>query len=95
MNEPRQRTVHISSTGRMNLPADMRRALGLSGPGCVILVMDDNGIRITTSVQALNRIKALAAPYRPTKGLASEQLIEDRRREAQHEDNEAENREND
>jgi hypothetical protein len=73
----------------MNLPADMLRALGLSGPGRVILIQDEEGVRITTASQALKRIRELALPYKPTDRLASEQLIEERRREAARERAEA------
>ena len=72
----------------MNLPADMRRALGLSGAGHLVLSLDENEIRITTQQQALKRVRELASAYKPEQGLASEQLIDERRQDAAREDNE-------
>lgn len=67
----------------------MRRALGLSGAGHLIVTLADDEIRITTAAHSLNRIRELAAPYKPRKGLASEQLIAERREAAAREDTDA------
>jgi hypothetical protein len=64
----------------------MRRALGLSGAGRLIVTLAGDEIRITTARQALKQVRELASPYRPAEGLASEQLIEERRDEAARED---------
>lgn len=88
MPTSKQRTIPISENGRMNLPADMRRALGLSGSGHLLVSLVADEIRITTSSQALKRVRELASPYKPKRGLASDQLIEDRREEAAREDDE-------
>lgn len=88
MNKPRQRTIPVSENGRMNLPADMRRALGLSGAGHLIATLDDDEIRITTASQALKRVRDLVAPYKPAGELASDGLLAERRAEAQREDDE-------
>lgn len=81
----KSRTVSVSQTGRMNLPADMRRALGLTGPGRVIVTQEEGGLRITTMQQSLKHIRDLARPYRP-KRFASDELISDRRMEAARQD---------
>lgn len=88
MDRSKQRTIPVSENGRMNLPADMRRALGLSGAGHLIITLDDDAIRITTASQALKHVRDLAAPYKPTGELASDGLIAERRAEAQSETNE-------
>lgn len=67
----------------MNLPAEMRRALGLSGSGRVILTQEDDSVRITTMEQSLKQIRDIAKAYRPSKGLASDSLIADRRKDEQ------------
>ena len=85
----KQRTVQVSENGRMNLPAEMRRALGLRGAGRVILTQEENGVRITTMEQALKRVRDLAQPFRPESRLASDELIADRRAEAAREAGEA------
>lgn len=88
MSTTKKRTIPISESGRMNLPADMRRALGLSGPGYLVVTLVDDEIRITTTQHALKRVRELASPYKPSSGLASDQLIAERRSEAAHEDDE-------
>ena len=55
MPKPQQRLVQVAGNGRMNLPADIRRALGLDGAGRVILTQDENGVLLTTANQALKR----------------------------------------
>lgn len=88
MQTTKNRTVPIADNGRMNLPSDMRRALGLSGAGHLILTLDGDAIRITTAKQAVRRVHALAAPYRPSGERASDALIAERREEARREDDE-------
>jgi len=94
-NAQKSRTVPISQAGRINLPADMRRALGLAGAGKVIVTEEENGLRITTMEQSLKHVRELARPYRPREGYASDDLIADRRAEAQKESEAAQDRAND
>jgi AbrB family looped-hinge helix DNA binding protein len=79
-------TVKVSPTGRMHLPAEVRRALGIKGPGQVVLTLEDGAVRLRTMAQTLERIRSLARPYRPKGRLASEQLIMERRAEAEREE---------
>ncbi len=88
MPDTKQRTIPISASGRMNLPADMRRALGLTGSGHLVVSLDEDEIRITTAKHALKRVRDLASPYKPSNGFASDQLIEERRSEAARESDE-------
>ena len=74
--------VKVSASGRMNLPSEVRRALGLKGPGHVILTMDDGTLTVRTMAQALEQVRALARPYAPKDRLASEDLIAERRQES-------------
>jgi bifunctional DNA-binding transcriptional regulator/antitoxin component of YhaV-PrlF toxin-antitoxin module len=70
----------------MNLPSEVRKALGLKGPGHVVITMDDGTLTMRTMAQALEQIRALARPYTPKDRLASEELIAERRKEAKRED---------
>jgi AbrB family looped-hinge helix DNA binding protein len=88
MSEPIRRTVQVAENGRMNLPADMRRGLGLNGPGRVILTQDEDGIRISTVDQALKRIRALAAPFAQGRASVVDEFLAERRAEAAREDGE-------
>lgn len=93
MGAIKQRTVPVSANGRMNLPADMRRALGLSGAGHLLLTLEGDEVIITTTRQAIQRVRELAAPYKADKAgsdLESEQLIRQRREEAARENDEEE-----
>lgn len=85
MAKPQQHLVQVAENGRMNLPADVRRALGLNGPGRVILTQDENGVMLTTADHALRRIRALAAPFKPKGRSMVDELLSDRREEVAHE----------
>jgi AbrB family looped-hinge helix DNA binding protein len=78
--------VKVSASGRMNLPSEVRKALGLKGPGHVIIGMDDGGLTLKTMAQALEQVRALVRPYAPKDRLASEELMAERRAEARRED---------
>lgn len=88
MSAPLQKTIPVAKNGRMNLPADMRRAMGLSDDGYLVLTVDGDEIRMTTQAQMLKHVRDLLAPYKPEGDLASEQLIRERRNEAERESNE-------
>jgi AbrB family looped-hinge helix DNA binding protein len=79
-------TVKVSETGRLNLPAEIRRELGLKGPAHVVLTIDDREVWMRTMAQTLQRVRDLARPFAPKRGLASEQLIRERRDGAHRED---------
>lgn len=79
-------TVKISKNGRMHLPAEVRRSLGLKGEDHVVLTVEDGEVRMRTMAETLKRIRALARPYAPKGRLASEELIAERREEARREE---------
>ncbi len=80
--------VKVSASGRLNLPAEVRRNLGLKGPGHVIITLEHDGVRLNTMKQALERVRDLARPFAPKGRLASEELIAERRAEARREEDE-------
>ena len=55
--------VNITPTGRMSLPADMRKRLGLADGGAVYLVETEDGIVLRTAAQAVARAQALAKRF--------------------------------
>lgn len=77
--------VKVSPSGRMHLPSEVRRALGLKGAGHVVITVTDGQATLTTMAANLARIRALARPYAPKDRLASEELIAERREEAKRE----------
>jgi bifunctional DNA-binding transcriptional regulator/antitoxin component of YhaV-PrlF toxin-antitoxin module len=78
--------VKVSASGRLHLPSTIRKALGLKGPGHVIITLEDGQARLTTMAENLARVRALARPYAPKDRLASEELIAERREEARREE---------
>jgi bifunctional DNA-binding transcriptional regulator/antitoxin component of YhaV-PrlF toxin-antitoxin module len=40
--------INVSPTGRLSLPVDMRRAIGLEKGGTVVVDVDDGAIRLRT-----------------------------------------------
>jgi AbrB family looped-hinge helix DNA binding protein len=78
--------VRVSKTGRLHLPAEVRRALDMKGATEVIVTIEDDSVRLRTPAQTLEHIRRLARPYKPQGRLASEELILERRAEARREE---------
>lgn len=51
---------HVSESGRLSLPAELRRAVGLERGGPVRIELVDGVIRIRTMKEVKDRIRALA-----------------------------------
>jgi antitoxin PrlF len=77
----------IVSGGRLQLPADVRRDLGFEEGESVLLEIVDNELRVRSQRESIRRIQEWLRPYRPKEGepLLSDELIADRRREAENE----------
>ena len=54
------RRGHVSETGRLSLPAELRRAVGLDRGGPVRIEVVDGAIRIRTIKEVRDRIRTLA-----------------------------------
>lgn len=55
--------INITPNGRMSLPADIRKRLGLNGGGAIYLDETDDGVVLRTAAQAVARAQALAKRY--------------------------------
>lgn len=55
--------VNITATGRMNLPAAIRKRLGLEGGGAVLVEETADGVVLRTVGQAVARAQAIAKRY--------------------------------
>ena len=55
--------VAVTATGRMSLPADIRKRLGLVGGGLVIVEETPNGVMLRTVSQAVAYAQALSKRY--------------------------------
>ncbi|HEY1801392.1 MAG TPA: AbrB/MazE/SpoVT family DNA-binding domain-containing protein [Terriglobales bacterium] len=73
--------ARINGNGRVVIPADFRRALGINAGDEVVLRIEDDELRITTLKQRLERARRRVRKYvKPGRSLADELLAE--RREA-------------
>ena len=76
-------TTTLDEEGRLVLPTEVRRSLGLEAGDQVVFVLDERGVRLLPSrAEALKRAQALVRKYVPEGRSLSEELLEDRRREA-------------
>lgn len=55
--------ISITPNGRMSLPADLRKRLGLSEGGMVYIDETDDGIILRTAAQAVARAQTMARRY--------------------------------
>ena len=60
MNGTRSVWVNVSASGRISLPAEMRKAMGLRAGGKVLVELDGKDIRIRTLHEAVARAQALS-----------------------------------
>ena len=72
----------VDSNGRVALPAEYRRQLGLEAGDRVVVELDDCELRIVSQREAIRRVQELVAQYvSPDRSLVDE-LIAERRAEA-------------
>lgn len=55
--------INITPNGRMSLPADIRKRMGLTGSTTIYLEETDDGVILRTAAQAVARAQALAKRY--------------------------------
>ena len=81
-----QFAVKLDGSGRILLPAKVRKQLKLEKGAVVIGRLDKEQLILWTRAQALRKAQAYFSQYRPKGGkLLSDELIEDRRKEARRE----------
>jgi AbrB family looped-hinge helix DNA binding protein len=78
----------VSESGRLSLPAEFRKALGLERGGAVVIELEGNEIRIHTPAEGLRRAQKIARQLLPkgTRGSTVDEFLAERRREAKRED---------
>lgn len=75
--------VNITANGRMSLPADIRKRLGLTGGGAVLLEETDDGVVLRTVAQVVARAQALTRELTAGKGDTSvDAFLRDRRQDS-------------
>lgn len=79
-------TVSVDSSGRILLPAKVRKQLKLGQGSKLIAEVRKEKLVLESQSQAIRRVQAYFSQFRPKNGkLMSEELIEERRREARRE----------
>ena len=63
--------VNITASGRMSLPADIRKRLGLSAGGSLLVEETPEGLILRTLAQSIAHAQALARKYTADKPEAS------------------------
>lgn len=75
----------IVSGGRLQLPADMRKQLGFEEGESVIMEIKDNELRVRSQRESIRRIQEKMRKFIPEGVSLADELIADRRREAENE----------
>jgi len=73
--------VSIAKNGRMVLPAEARKALGLDDASQLRVEVTDDGVQITTPRQALMRARERIKNLVPSERSLSTEVIDDRQEE--------------
>jgi AbrB family looped-hinge helix DNA binding protein len=81
--------VRVTESGRMSIPADIRRAMGLEKGGYVQLKLDDDGLHLETPHQFVKRIQKMARDAGWHDKLNVDDFLAWRREQAKHEEEEA------
>ena len=72
----------LGKGGRVIVPAEYRRELGVEPGDEIILHLDEEGLRLYTLAQAVARAQALVRRYVPEERSLSEELVSERRGES-------------
>ena len=80
-----QTKTKIGVGGRVVIPVVHRKALGLEEGDEVVVLLEEDGLRILTPRQVIARAQALVRRHVPARRQLTTELIRDRRREAKRE----------
>lgn len=75
----------VTQGGRIVIPAEMRRRLGIEIGEDVNIALDGESLRILTQKESIKRAQALVSKFVPKGVSLVDELIADRRREAANE----------
>ena len=74
----------IREGGRLVIPSEFRKALGLKPGDEVLLSLEDGEIKVISMRQAIEKSQSIVRRYIPEGMKLSEELIEERQEEASH-----------
>lgn len=72
----------FDQSGRIVVPADYRRALGVKPGDHVIIVLEDNAVRLLSQKQAIREAQDIVAGFVPPDASLVDELLQERREEA-------------
>jgi bifunctional DNA-binding transcriptional regulator/antitoxin component of YhaV-PrlF toxin-antitoxin module len=75
----------LGDGGRLVIPVEYRKALGIDTGDELVLVLEDQSLRVLTPREGIRRAQALVRSYIPKGRRLSEELIRERRQESQSE----------
>jgi len=75
----------LGEGGRLVIPVEYRRALGVEAGDEVVLLLEEGSLRVVTPQEGIRRAQALVRSYVPQGRKLSDELIEERRQESRRE----------
>ena len=81
-SEDTSRRVRIDSAGRVVIPVEVRKALGIESGQDLALSLDSDGVTLRTLEHARARVKAIAQAHRKETGSVVDAFLAARRAEA-------------
>ena len=78
----REFKTKMGQSGRVVIPGEYRRRLGLESGDEIIMHLDDEGLHLYTVAQAVARSQALVRRYVPEGRSLADELISERREQA-------------
>jgi AbrB family looped-hinge helix DNA binding protein len=78
-------TTRVGTSGRVLIPAKLRKAVGLRAGDSVIIRLTEEGLMITTPERAIRTAQALVRQHVPRDRQLADELIDERHREAEQE----------
>lgn len=77
--------VKIIDGGKLIIPAAFRRKLGIDTGDTVVVELGEDGLHVRSLSSAVRRAQEIVRAFVPDEVDLAEELIEDRRAEAEHE----------
>jgi AbrB family looped-hinge helix DNA binding protein len=72
----------LGEGGRLVIPAEYRKALGVQTGDELVLILEDKTMRVLTPREAIKKAQAVVRSYIPRGQSLSDELIADRRKES-------------
>ena len=85
---PLKARTRVGAGGRIVIPAEIRRQLGMEEGEPVVMRVEDGALRIWTIGEGIRRVQERMKPYIIPGGLMSDELIAERRAEVAREEEE-------